>query len=117
MEIAMTLWNNGLHTQAKNEIALAQDLLAAREGAVLGADTSPEQLLNEWESLPQKNLNNYMYWKNLSEQMPGYRDALIQTGMYARELGKMDEFQRYIEKAHDLDPIFQPVNTLLQEAH
>src|SRR5258708_1055048 len=47
-QVASTLWNVGLHTEAKQEITLAEELIKPDEAAVLGTNTSPATILNDW---------------------------------------------------------------------
>ena len=102
--MATHLWDLGIKTQAKEEIAIAQDLATVGNASVLGDSTSPESLLADWESMPGKYQKNYTYWKTLAEQIPGYRDAYLQAGIFAYGLGNYDEARAFVQKALELDP-------------
>jgi tetratricopeptide (TPR) repeat protein len=112
---ALSLWNQGLRESAKNEILLAQDLYDPDTPSVLGVATSPSVLLEKWESQPQKLRGDYSFWKLVADTKPDYRDGLIMTGLYAYQLDKIQEAREYLNKAHDLDPNYQPLNTLIEK--
>jgi tetratricopeptide (TPR) repeat protein len=109
------LWNQGLRESAKNEILLAQDLYDPRKPSVLGVATSPSVLLEKWESQPQELRGDYSFWKLVTDTKPDYRDGLIMAGLYAYQLDNIQEARAYLQKAHDLDPNYQPLNTLIEK--
>jgi tetratricopeptide (TPR) repeat protein len=113
MEIASKLWETGLHAQAKQEIALAQELMSSKDMSVLGMSTSPASLLQEWESQPHKREEEYRYWKTILEQKPDYRDAYIQAAVFAYELGNIEIASDLLHKAYTLDPTFHSTTLLL----
>jgi hypothetical protein len=115
IETALSLWNQGLRESAKNEILLAQDLYNPDNPSVLGAATSPSVLLEKWESQPQQLQGDYSFWKFVAGTKPDYRDGLIMAGLYAYQLDKVQEARGYLQQAHDLDPNYQPLNTLIEK--
>lgn len=110
MNLATTFWGMGYHEKAKQEISIAADLSNA---SVLGASTSPASLLSEWESQPKKIEEHYAYWKTIATQKPEYRDALIQLGVLAWQLGKKNEATAFLQQAYNLDPNFLPTSKVL----
>src|SRR5437867_1280820 len=46
-QVASTLWDAGLHTEAKQEITLAEELVKLGEATVLGTSTNPATILND----------------------------------------------------------------------
>jgi tetratricopeptide (TPR) repeat protein len=112
---ALSLWNQGLRDSAKNEILLAQDLSDPGSPSVLGVATSPSVLLEKWESQPKQLQGDYAFWKLVADTKPDYRDGLIMAGLYAYQLDKIDEARGYFQKALDLDPNYQPLNTLMEK--
>jgi tetratricopeptide (TPR) repeat protein len=112
-KIASELWRIGLHAQAKHELTLAQDLPG--NTAVLGAETSPSILLDRWESQPKTLEANYLFWKEVLEKKPNYRDAFIQAGVFAYEMGNIDTARNLLEQAQTLDPNFHFTTTILSQ--
>lgn len=117
IQVASNLWNLGFHKEAKQEILLAADLVKPNDPTVLGESTSPTSLLTIWESQPKQREASYIYWQQVVKEKPDYRDAFIQAGTLAYELGKTDEAVAFIQKAYNLDPNFQPTATLLTKIH
>ena len=113
MKVASTLWKQGFHNQAKKELSLARDLEQKNEASVLGASTTPDELLNLWNSQPQKLNEDYTYWKSIAEKLPNYRDAYIQAGSLAILLGKTKEAKYLLEQSHELDSNDKTTNDLL----
>ena len=113
VQVASTLWNLGFHKEAKQEILLATDLVKSNDSTVLGASTSPASLLDKWESQPKEREASYMYWQTVLKEKSDYRDAFIQAGTLAYELGKTREAIVLLQKAYTLDPNFQPTAALL----
>jgi len=102
MEAALALWELGSQTQAKREAALAQDLSRGR--AVLGSNTSPSDLIRQWETEPAKIESQFAYWNAVAGERPDYRDALVMAAAYAYQLGNTEEARTLINRAFALDP-------------
>jgi tetratricopeptide (TPR) repeat protein len=115
LSAAVNLWNSGFHQTAKNEILLAQDLFRTQDQSVLGIATSPSVLLAQWEAQPQKLMNDYEYWTSVAEERPDYRDGYIMAGFCAYQLNKQEEALTYFKKAQEIDPNYQPLNTILEK--
>jgi len=112
---AINLWNSGFHQTAKHEILLAQDLFRTQEQSVLGIATSPSVLLAQWELQPQKLKDDYKYWVSVVKEKPDYRDGYIMAGFCAYQLNKQEEALGFLLKAHEIDPNYQPLNTILEK--
>jgi tetratricopeptide (TPR) repeat protein len=101
-QAALTLWNQGRHEEAKHEAAIAQDL--AVMGGVLGISISAEELLNTWEAEPARLQEEYVFWKQVSEQKQDYRDAFLMAATRAYQLGYIQQARTLIEQAVQIDP-------------
>jgi hypothetical protein len=115
IKTAMTLWNQGLQSKAIEEIRIADDLYQGNDSSVLGITSSPSSILSDWESQPQKLQNDYLFWKSVIEKRPDYRDGYIMAGIYAYQMQNKKESVSLFQKAHDLDPNYAPLNTLLEK--
>lgn len=109
VEVASTLWDKGFQQAAKRELLLAQDLAKPDDAAVLGATT----LQQEWEEQPKMLEASYSYWKQVTDEKSDYRDAFVQAGALSYEMGNTQEAKSFFQKAHDLDPNFQPASAIL----
>jgi len=69
----------------------------------LKAERSFSEMRKDTHSLNQ----GYSQWKQLIGEKPEYRDGYIMLAWYARELGKTEEADGYIQKALALDPNYK----------
>lgn len=58
---------------------------------------------------------SYEEWKQVVEKRPDYRDGYVRLAWYARELGKTEEEQSYLQKIRQLDPNYQIPQVLVAE--
>lgn len=49
---------------------------------------------------------SYNEWKQVVEEKPAYRDGYVMLAWYAKELGKEEEEEAYIQKIMALDPSY-----------
>lgn len=64
---------------------------------------------NQTEMLAQERSqlqNEVAYWKGVANKYQGYRDVYYRIAALQYKLGNVDESQKYIKKALDLDPNF-----------
>ena len=115
IQTALALWNNGYQGGAKQEIRIADDLFATVRGSTLGVSTAPSTLLHTWESQPKQIQDSYEYWKEVAIQKPQYRDGLIMAGLYAYQLGEINQSRQYLQSAYAIDPNYAPLNMILEK--
>jgi tetratricopeptide (TPR) repeat protein len=115
IKTAVALWNKGMQTTALQEIRIADDLYRANGASVLGSASTPSTILTDWESQPQKLKTDFTFWKSITEKQPDYRDGYIMAGLYAYQMQNMKEALSLLNKAHELDPNYAPLNTLLEK--
>lgn len=96
---------DGLLLQAHKVLLLGQEQFATLPLAqnVLGTTTTKE-LLREIDERPARLLQQYEYWKKITEEKPDYRDAWAMTATLAYQLGKLEEARTYLTHAIALDP-------------
>jgi hypothetical protein len=111
---AKNLWDLGYRQTATRELVIAADLVKAGGGSVLGATSDPTTLLSQWKSEPSKLKTAYGYWKSVTHKQPDYRDGFLMTGIYAYQLGNVDESKQMFEKAYALDPNYKPTIEMLR---
>ncbi len=75
--------------------------------------------LNHKYSLAKKNhdqkLNEYYYWNSVVLQYPNIPDVLYDSALSAYNAGKTEEAMGYIEKALQIDPLFEKAVILKDE--
>lgn len=100
MALAMLLRQMGYLPAAQQELLVAAD----QNPNILGATTSPLQLLNEWEGEPKRLTETLNYWQQVASKKPDYRDAFLQLALAAYQLGNMPEARAAASQALTLDP-------------
>ncbi|MBI5620069.1 hypothetical protein HY950_03850 [Candidatus Gottesmanbacteria bacterium] len=100
MALATLLRQTGYLPAAQHELLVAAD----QNPNVLGATTSPLQLLNEWEGEPKRLIQAMTYWQQVANKKPDYRDAFLQLALVAYQLGNMPEARAAASQALTLDP-------------
>jgi len=58
---------------------------------------------------------NYSYWESLAEQYPNEPDILFNAGKSAYENGRKEAALKFIEKALQMDPLFEKAIDLKKE--
>lgn len=121
IKLAQEYWSQGLVAATKQELTLADELWsswAANEvnKDVLGAVSSPLELLSSWEAEPKRLAQELDFWKNVVTQKPDYRDAYITAAAAAYQLYRLAEARQLLETAFRLDPYFGPTRELAAEA-
>lgn len=103
--LADKLWAEGLRGTAKKELAIARDLWKpdANSGSVLGATTSPDDLLAQWENTEHTMRTNLRFWQQLMKDKPGYLDGHIMVAQLAYDLGETDIAKTHLVIANTLD--------------
>ena len=123
VDLAGDLWQQGHKLEARQLMRSAQELTQANQTTskqttnVLGATTSPEQLLAQWEDEVYKTEKRYVFWQGVATQRPDYRDAYVTVASLAYQLGKLDEARSWLTKAQAIDPnstTMQKLSTLLE---
>ena len=109
IDLAQAYWQQCFWPPAQRELLLAEELwqkrsLVSGNSLVLGATTSPVALLELWQDEPKRLGEAYVFWQNVAERTPDYRDAYTQLGAAAYQLGKLNEAKSAWEKALVLDP-------------
>ena len=123
--LAQTLWNAGSYAFAKQELLLAIELAAgnssqteshdaATDRQVLGAATTPGELLQSWENAPKQQAAQTKYWQGIVRAHPDYRDAYIQLASLSYTRGNLIQTRSYLLQAQALDPNGASVDALVE---
>ncbi|MFZ5845525.1 MAG: hypothetical protein ACOY0S_03605 [Patescibacteria group bacterium] len=120
IDLAQAYWQLGLWPPAKRELLLAEELWQKEPDTrgnetVLGVTTSPVDLLELWQDEPLRLHEAYFFWQNMTQQTPDYRDAYVQLGAVAYQLGKITEAKVAWEKAGALDLTSSQIKEWLSE--
>lgn len=97
IRLAMEYWDHAYFDVARRELLLANEYLRIPEtqpkdsSQVLGATTSPLDILTQWQNEPVRLKNEYSFWKNVTIEKPDYKDAYLFTTIFAYQLGQPDE--------------------------
>jgi tetratricopeptide (TPR) repeat protein len=105
--LADKLWNMGLRDTAKKELLIAQELWKPNITAtnnVLGANSSPDKLLSQWEAVEKTMWSDLRFWQQLVQEKPDYRDGHIILAQLAYDLGEKEEAKTHLAIAQTLDP-------------
>lgn len=103
LELAQSLWREGLTVEAIHEAKLARELESGNN--VLGAASQTTTLLNHWESEPEKLKQLYTTWKQITLEKPDYADAFLMAAIYAYQSDLIAEAKKLIDEAAVLNPI------------
>lgn len=124
INFAHLLWENKDFAKALTELRIADAITKSGSGltqpsgsgapAVLGAVTSPLELLDVWKEAPQKAAERLEYWKRIAAKYPDYRDAYILAGVMALQAGQFNEAASYLKEAARLDPNNKTVRQLME---
>ncbi len=113
--LARSAWSKGNESLAKNELLVAQAILArsgGREKNVLGVTTSPLDLLRQWEEEPKRLEQEMKFWQSVVGEKKDYRDGYLAVSASAYRLNKIEEAQKSLDAAQTLDPNFPFVRKL-----
>lgn len=117
LALAQALWQDGLWKEAHHELRLAQAYwkpqLTPTGNPVLGAASTPADLLSQWQSLPAHLRRQYAYWQRVIKEKPDYVDAYLNLGALGYQLFRDEQAKLYLEKALLLDPNSQLGQKLL----
>ncbi len=115
--LASSLWQEGFVSQARRELLFAQLLatnaLGTGDSQVLGATTSPLELLTQWESEPIRLALELTFWQSVVATKPDYRDGFLMVAVLAYRLGNTEEAFRTLKEALRIDPNYLPTRELL----
>jgi hypothetical protein len=121
MDTASVLWGAGFKQEASAIMTSAQSL--AEEGTraveggtvgVLGATTSPREVLLGWEHEEDALKRRYRYWQSVAGAKPDYRDAYITLSLLAYQLGNADASGLWLARAENLDPNHEAIARISQ---
>lgn len=97
--------NHADNTRADNEIRLVKFLLPPhQQSSVLGVTDETSQVINTWETKPQKYHSSLSYWESVIHEHPDYRDAYLQASYFAALLNETTKALQYEKIAKELDP-------------
>lgn len=96
--LAQSAWTSGDWRAAKNELLVAQSL------NILGASTSPLDLLQQWEKEPTRLGDEVSFWQQVVVNKPDYRDGFIMLAAVHYQLNNNAKATQYLETAKLLDP-------------
>lgn len=115
--LALAMWKNSLQAAAKQELLLANEFAPTAEkentSRVLGASTTPLDLLRKWEQEPAKEAAALAYWQGVAATHSDYRDAYVQMATISYAQGNLVRAKSYLTLAAAIDPNGQAVNELL----
>lgn len=109
IQLAMDYWEDKNFELAQRELLLASERMRLQtnkpdgSNQVLGATTSPLDLLTQWQEEPVRLENAYQFWKRTATEKPDYRDAQLMTGLLAWQLGQTKEAKEYVARFKNLD--------------
>ena len=72
-------------------------------------------ILENAKEIKRNKDKSYQYWSSVAEQYPNEPDVLFNAGKSAYESGKKEIALKYIEKALQIDPLFEKALNLKQE--
>lgn len=102
LALAKSYWNERMILPARRELLLAD----AFGPSVLGASTA-RSLLHEWETEPERLIQDYQFWLTVVKEKPDYRDGYIALSSIAYQLSRTYEARFYIRRALQIDPNYQ----------
>lgn len=112
-KLATSLWHMGARANATRELAIAGELPPGDKVNVLGATTSPADLLRQWENAPKREAADLAYWQSVTVTHPEYRDAYVQMAALSYAGGNLIQTKEYLVRATALDPNGKMVRDLL----
>ena len=116
--MAITLWDGGSRKQAIEELRLATDLThdpqIESSSQVLGASTTPADLLHTWEQVPMREAAEFAYWQTVAASHPDYRDAFVQMATISYAQGNLIGAKTYLTEASMLEPNSTAIHELLE---
>lgn len=118
IDLAQTLWQQGVSTPAKHELQFATSLITpagTETSQVLGASVNPTRLLRDWQNRPSKLTNDLAFWQQVVSEKPDYRDAYIMLASLSYQLTRFTEANTFIEEAIRLDPNYSVALKLKRE--
>ncbi len=62
----------------------------------------------------RETLDNFFYWKQVSENYPNSPDAFFKAGFYSAKLDDKQTARKYLDEAVRLDPSFEKAKKLEQ---
>ncbi len=108
LALASSLHEQGLEQQAERELTIAQQYLVYTHETptnnVLGARSSPADLLTQWQKEPEKLKQQFFFWRQVSENHPDYPDAYIHLGVLAYQTGDIKQAQAFFSQALQQNP-------------
>lgn len=119
VQLAMDYWDDKNLETAQRELLLANDLLRLQtkktesSPRVLGAATSPLDLLTKWQQEPIQLKKEYQFWKAVLVEKPDYRDAQLMAGILAWQLGYMKEAEAYVATLRNIDGVSEEFKTMI----
>lgn len=117
---AQELDDKGYSKEAEREFSIASQLygytqtLSRSLPLVLGAQSSPHLMQQQWRAQSTQVVRQYDYWRMIVEQKPDYRDAFVTLAVVAHTLKKTDEATQYLKQAYVLDPNNEQIHTLAE---
>lgn len=103
MQFGEILYAMGDTTGAEQELLIANQFFS-----VLGAQSPPVALHEQWNAESERLNNLYSYWGTIIQAKADYRDAYITLASLATALHKDTEAQEYVHQALLLDPNLKP---------
>lgn len=108
LALARNYWSLGYQARARQELLFAQTLPSPREtgtsSLILGATTSPSNLLQELEGKWGHLEREYRFWQSVVKDKPDYRDAYLALSALAYQLSRRQEARAYLTHVLSIDP-------------
>ncbi len=119
LALAQTYWQHGDWPKTQTELLIAQTLYQssppeAQQSKVLGANSSPLDLLHQWAEEPARLTKELQFWQTVMKEKPDYRDAYLQASALSYQLNRLEDARQYLDQATALDPNFPIASHLTQ---